>query len=119
MGDIAESLLSGEFDEYTGEYIGPAVGYPRSMDSAHWSNKQARYNYNYGNNPLGGIEQWVVVNTEIRRPGKVWKAIREYSKLYDIKEPEDQVDKKPKFLASWISQHHWQLFIVWVKETYK
>ncbi len=29
MGEIADSLISGEFDFITGEYLGDAVGYPR------------------------------------------------------------------------------------------
>ena len=29
MGEIADSLISGEFDFITGEYIGEAVGFPR------------------------------------------------------------------------------------------
>ena len=30
MGEIAASLISGEFDCITGEYLGDAVGYPRT-----------------------------------------------------------------------------------------
>lgn len=30
MGEIADSLISGEFDFITGEYLGDAVGYPRT-----------------------------------------------------------------------------------------
>ena len=29
MGEIADSLISGEFDCITGEYLGEEVGYPR------------------------------------------------------------------------------------------
>lgn len=31
MGDMAEGILNGDFDEETGEYIGPGDGYPRRM----------------------------------------------------------------------------------------
>ena len=31
MGEIADSLISGEFDCITGEYLGEAVGYPRTL----------------------------------------------------------------------------------------
>lgn len=31
MGEIADSLISGEFDFITGEYLGEAVGYPRTL----------------------------------------------------------------------------------------
>jgi predicted ATP-grasp superfamily ATP-dependent carboligase len=30
MGDIADSMIDGEFDYISGEYIGPGVGYPRT-----------------------------------------------------------------------------------------
>ncbi|MDD3038637.1 hypothetical protein [Bacteroides sp.] len=30
MGEIADSLISGEFDYITGEYLGEQVGYPRT-----------------------------------------------------------------------------------------
>ena len=30
MGDIADSIIDGEFDQYTGEYLGEGCGYPRS-----------------------------------------------------------------------------------------
>lgn len=30
MGEIADSLISGEFDCITGEYLGEEVGYPRT-----------------------------------------------------------------------------------------
>lgn len=31
MGDIADSIINGEFDEQTGEYIGEPCGYPRTL----------------------------------------------------------------------------------------
>lgn len=31
MGDIAEGILNGDFDEVTGEYIGEGDGYPRTF----------------------------------------------------------------------------------------
>ena len=34
MGEIADSLISGEFDFITGEYLGEAVGYPRTHSYA-------------------------------------------------------------------------------------
>ena len=30
MGEIADSLINGEFDCITGEYLGEEVGYPRT-----------------------------------------------------------------------------------------
>jgi hypothetical protein len=31
MGEISESLINGEFDSITGEYIGKPCGYPRTI----------------------------------------------------------------------------------------
>jgi hypothetical protein len=33
MGDIADSLIDGEFDYITGEYIGEPCGYPRTYSN--------------------------------------------------------------------------------------
>lgn len=33
MGDAADMILDGILDEQTGEYIGEAVGYPRTLNS--------------------------------------------------------------------------------------
>jgi hypothetical protein len=31
MGEMADAILNGDFDEETGEYIGPGQGFPRSL----------------------------------------------------------------------------------------
>lgn len=31
MGDMAEAILNGDFDEQTGEWLGEGMGYPRSL----------------------------------------------------------------------------------------
>lgn len=40
MGDIAEGLINGDFDEETGEYIGPGQGFPRSIQREQREQKQ-------------------------------------------------------------------------------
>lgn len=53
MGEIAESLINGEFDYITGEYLGEGVGYPRTHAygrrncSTYYkeANKQGEYMY--------------------------------------------------------------------------
>jgi hypothetical protein len=42
MGDAADMLLDGTCDEQTGEYIGPAVGYPRTMQKGHYNTVEPR-----------------------------------------------------------------------------
>lgn len=41
MGDIAEGLINGDFDFFTGEYIGRGGGFPRTLDgSLPWEQNQ-------------------------------------------------------------------------------
>ena len=53
MGDIAEGLISGEFDFYTGEYIGHGGGYPRSRMGKKFNSP------NYKKNPRRGVVSYV------------------------------------------------------------
>lgn len=40
MGEIAEMMLDGTLDEQTGEYIGEAVGYPRTNQKGYYNTIQ-------------------------------------------------------------------------------
>ena len=42
MGDVADMMLDSTLDEQTGEYIGPAVGYPRTMQKGHYNTEEPR-----------------------------------------------------------------------------
>lgn len=42
MGDMADAMLDGIFDEQTGEYIGEAVGYPRTMQRGYYNSMKGR-----------------------------------------------------------------------------
>jgi hypothetical protein len=47
MGEIADSLINGEFDFHTGEYIGRPVGHPRTLDrSLPWERHNHKNAYN-------------------------------------------------------------------------
>ena len=37
MGEIAEMMLEGILDEQTGEYLGEAVGYPRTREKGYYN----------------------------------------------------------------------------------
>jgi len=37
MGSISEMMLDGILDEQTGEYLGDAVGYPRTKEKGHYN----------------------------------------------------------------------------------
>ena len=120
MGDIADMILDGILDEWTGEYIGPGVGHPRSMDPDHWSNQKwrkptAKDSINYGKNPLGGIEKWLKLNN-ISRTGR---CVHRYA-VQVLNKPFDITDRREmKRIAAIIQNHGWEAFTKWVKETYK
>lgn len=42
MGEVAEMMLNGDLDEWTGEYIGPGYGFPRSLDPDYPANVDAK-----------------------------------------------------------------------------
>jgi len=53
MGDIAEGLLNGDFDEITGEYLGPGQGFPRSL---HYNNGPREYD---SSSALYGVKNYL------------------------------------------------------------
>lgn len=60
MGEIAEMMLDGTLDEWTGEYLGPGPGFPRSRDPQHPSNMRDFFNlFPVQNNPRVGVEKWL------------------------------------------------------------
>lgn len=43
MGEIADSMINGEFDYITGEYIGKPVGYPRTNERKQPNTNKENY----------------------------------------------------------------------------
>lgn len=41
MGDMADGIINGDFDEVTGEYLGPGDGYPRSIQEKKFNYSKA------------------------------------------------------------------------------
>lgn len=56
MGDIAEGILNGDFDEITGEYLGEGMGFPRSIHNKNFSH----IGNGFTNNPIGGITKYLI-----------------------------------------------------------
>lgn len=54
MGEIADSLIDGEFDFRTGEYIGPGVGYPRTKEKGFKGGNPGR-NYQSNKSKVWGL----------------------------------------------------------------
>lgn len=130
MGDISEMMLEGILDEYTGEYIGPAVGYPRSRDPQHPSNKdkfkRKGYNpYNYHgclskkDRHHMGVYKWISLQSLSGAPkNTAWikteqAIVQRYGK--EVLNMEGKIHK----IAQHISKTCWPEFMKWVKETYK
>lgn len=44
MGDIADGILNGDFDEITGEYLGEGDGFPRTMEKGHYNSMNTDWN---------------------------------------------------------------------------
>lgn len=55
MGEIADSLINGEFDYITGEYIGEPCGYPRSMYENAKPNRK-------GKDSVWGVIKYLLIN---------------------------------------------------------
>lgn len=58
MGDIAEDILNGDFDEETGEYLGEGQGFPRSFAREQRNLK----NKNETPSSLGAIQKILIEN---------------------------------------------------------
>lgn len=49
MGEIADGLINGDFDFFTGEYIGRGGGFPRTKNkSLKWEKSKPAWYYNSG-----------------------------------------------------------------------
>jgi hypothetical protein len=59
MGEIAEMMLDGTLDQYTGEYLGPGPGYPRSGNSFGFSRSKA---YNKALNKIRSIRKEIALD---------------------------------------------------------
>lgn len=72
MGEIADGLINGDFDFYTGEYLGRGDGFPRSKKGRiEFRNRGRRFRQNNftGKQKKQGVEFWLydkgVKNAEI------------------------------------------------------
>lgn len=55
MGDIADMMINGDMDFYTGEYIGRGAGFPRTLDSSlPWEQRKKK-----ANNPRKGVLNYI------------------------------------------------------------
>lgn len=111
MGDIADDMIDGVFDFHTGEYIGPGVGHPRTLDgSLPWEK------------PKNGRKD-AVAGVHIFLDRFAYKTKQTIEKDVLVKAYQGEVLKLPptaKF--STVCRHiqeDWSQFVKWVNETYK
>ncbi len=64
MGEAAEAILNGDFDEITGEYIGEGQGFPRTLTGKR--------------NPKNGVKQWLRSKSEKLNETPVGTIIKQY-----------------------------------------
>jgi hypothetical protein len=113
MGEIADMMIDGTLDFYTGEYIGRGHGYPRTTNrSLPWERRGKRPRAWYFNNSrsrkdsqaLFGIKCFLYDNVPLKSYKKVNSYLNTIIAAYD-KTPEE-------------IQKEWSTFKKWVLETY-
>lgn len=86
MGEIADSLINGECDYITGEYIGPPVGYPRSFYADTKPNRK-------GKDSVWGVIKYLLIGG-ISDPVEQYALIDNYCPQYkDIKQQCNYIQK--------------------------
>jgi len=110
VGEIAESLINGEFDYISGEYMGKPVGYPRTRErmgvkqTINFRNRAAMFN---------GVATFLdtkgYVGKKLRRP------ILEAYALHN--ELPDAVNISNHIIAEHI-QANWRDFLYWFNTNY-
>lgn len=77
MGEIADMMINGDMDFYTGEYIGKGNGIPRTLDnSLPWEGGRLRGEKRIQRNELKRIEDWF--NSKQIRPHERTPIINAY-----------------------------------------
>lgn len=110
MGDIADMLLDGTLDFYTGEYIGRGYGIPRTKNkSLDWERgKQSKYPKDYSSKEaaLNGVKNYInnKWNGSANIPS-VRELLYEYTgeKNFDIKLRCISIQQEWNKFAQWIN----------------
>lgn len=67
MGEIADGLINGDFDMYTGEYLGRGQGFPRTKQDLRKEKEKRKQHWK---------EYWNSLSTEEREVRLVYESIR-------------------------------------------
>jgi len=74
MGDIADGLIDGTFDEQTGEYLGEGPGYPRTLEQGYYNSIKPRKDTNCSE--LNGLYKYL--RSKFQTIKRMNKCIRRY-----------------------------------------
>lgn len=107
MGDIADGILNGDFDEETGEYIGPGLGYPRSLARGK---RDREKNYKHSSKLFGIINY--LENQKLPKDSDWQMIIRDYNKAILLDETRNNED-----IATEIQKNFGQ-FVKFIKTKY-
>lgn len=107
MGEIADAIVEGEFDYLTGEYIGPPVGYPRTL-----AERTSTSHSDIKTKNVNGVNKYLRVYLRIQKQQDRDKIIREYCK---IKMPPNVNQSKLKQMCVFI-QSDFNSFVLYLKE---
>ena len=106
MGEIADMLIDGTLDFYTGEYLGLGKGIPRTKDkSLSWEKKDFKKN---GQAAINGVKKSLYNKLRIRDIDSVKAIVNEYMP--------GEGTLKVKCLKI---QNEWPKFCQWVNEKIK
>jgi hypothetical protein len=114
MGEIAEGLINGDFDFYTGEYLGRGIGFPRTKNrSLPWEKRRGIKTKNITNTKKAAY------NGVVKYIEKKWIGRKERPSVREIiyeYTGEKNFDIKLRCISI---QQEWGKFVIWVNNKIK
>jgi hypothetical protein len=124
MGEMADAMINGDFDFYTGVYLGRGHGMPRTKDkSLDWEKK----GFNNKSGQYGGTVNWMIqkgVKGQSKANGVIMNYGNNVLKLKFVSDAEKPSNLYVKHLYQHYYkvcnniQDNWESFTKWYKETY-
>lgn len=111
MGEIADGLINGDFDFYTGEYIGKGYGIPRTKNKSLAWERNPKLNKKDGpiskENAYNGVKKYVAQKWSGRQYiPSIRELIYEYtgSSNFDIKDRSLEIQKEWGKFCQWVNE---------------
>jgi len=110
MGEIADSLINGEFDAISGEYLGKPVGYERTYKNGKIIGLHEDFEHD-SNNKMNGIHKYL--SSKRLKESKHTKCINAY--LNEINAPKEVLDNTLRQKCIFI-QKDFGSFVKWYSQ---